>query len=286
MQANKLFATNVFVVNESIKKRKIERGDDRLKTNRKIIILAVFMGLITVFGLNYYLAEHTETAPAAARQVEQVPVLVAESTIPQHTRITAGMIAVQSLPEDAVHPEALHSADEVVGGISRADIIRGEQVLSSRVHTEEVRASLSYRIPENMRAVSIPVGDVSGVSGFISPGDRVDVLVVYDYFFEGAAPDGGEGEALAEDTRDWVTVYTTIQNMAVLATGGRTLKQDDEEPIVVNTLTLLANPEQAEVLVYASRQGSLHLTLRSPLDNEILELDYYNLENFDTFRER
>ena len=252
-----------------------------MKANKKIIILAVLLGLVTVFGLNYYLSEYTESHPAAARDVELVSVVVAESTIPQHTRITAEMITIQNMPADAVHPEAVRSVNDVAGGVSRAEIIRGEQVLSSRVATDEMRASLSYRIPENMRAISIPVGEITGVSGFISPGDRVDVLVTYTLFPEGDV-DGEEDTAVG----DIVTTYTTVQNMQVLATGELTHEQDNEERNLVSNITLLANPEQAEVLAFASQQGSIHLTLRSPLDEEIIDLDYYNRENFETFRER
>ena len=252
-----------------------------MKGNKKIIILAVLIGLITVFGLNYYLTVYTESTPATARQVELASVVVAESTIPQHTRITAEMMTTQDLPVDAIHPEALRNVGDAVGGISRAEIVRGEQVLSSRVATEEMRASLSYRVPETMRAIAIPTAEVAGVSGFISPGDRVDVLVTYDQFPE------GEVEEDEEEVRAIVTAYTIMQNLQVLAVGELTHEQDNEERNLVNSLTLLVNPEQAEVLVYAIRAGSfLHLTLRSPLDDEIIDLDYYNIENFETFRER
>ena len=249
-----------------------------MKANKKIIILAVIIGLITVFALNYYLTVSTDETPLAARQAEMVSVVVAESTIPQHTRITAEMLTTTNLPEDAVHPETLRNVNDAVGGISRSDIVRGEQVLSSRVATEEMRASLAYRIPETYRAISIPMGEVAGVAGYISPGDRVDILISYTIFIE-------EGEE-EEEVRNILTTYTTLQNILVLASGGITREQDDEERNVVGNITLAVNPEQAEVLAYATLQGTFHLTLRSPLDEEIMDLEYYNIENFETFRER
>ena len=107
----------------------------------------------------------------------------------------------------------------------------------------------------------------------------MDVLVTYALFPEGDADD-------EEEIGDILTTYTTLQNVQVLAIGGLTHEQDNEEQNLVSTLTLLTNPEQAEVLAYAIQLGSFHLTLRSPLDEEIIELDYYNRENFETFRER
>jgi len=106
--------------------------------------------------------------------------------------------------------------------------------------------------------------------------------VTYNYFSEGEVAEGEE----AVDRSGMVTTYTTAQNMLVLATGELTQEQDNEERTLVSTVTLLATPQQAEVLSFAHQQGSFHLTLRSPLDEDILDLDYYNIENFETFRER
>lgn len=256
-----------------------ERGVDFLKGNKKIIILAVIIGLITIFALNYYLTTVVQEDPAVQREQEQASVVVAVSNIPQHTRITGEMVIMKAVFVDAVHPDALRKIEDAVGGISRSEIVRDEQVLSSRVATEEMRASLSYRIPEAMRAMAISTGEVSGVSGYISPGDRVDILVSYSFFTQ-------EQEDEETGANDILTTYTTMQNVQVIATGGLTHEVDNEERNIVPSLTLLVTPEQAEVLAYASLEGSLHLTLRSPLDEEIVDLDYYNIENFETFRER
>lgn len=244
-----------------------------MKSNKKLIIFAVIIGLGTVYIFNHYLLQNY--AEPVQASVEQASVVVAQMTIPQHTRITEEMVGMESVPVNAVHPEALLRRENVVGGISRSEIVRGEQVLTSRVATEDMRASLSYRVPENYRAIAIPVGEVAGVAGYISPGDRVDVLISYPIFKEA-------GEVVSST----VTTYTTLQNVLVLATGEFTHAFDDEERHIAGTATLLVTPAQAEVLAYAYLQGSFHLTLRSPLDEESVDLTYYNTENFETFRER
>ncbi len=238
-----------------------------MKVNRKIIIIAVLLGLLSVLALNYYIKTLDKPAMATIPHSE---VVVAKNTIPQHTRIMSEMLEVRSVPTDMVHPEAVRSMSAVSGGISRSEIVKGEQILVSRVATDDRMASLSYRVAEGMRAVSIPVGEVSGVAGFISPGDRLDVLVTYN----------------DEDIVDESTTYTVFQNLLVLATGGSTLERDNEEREVVSTLTLAVTPEQAEVLAWANFNGSFHLTLRSVLDEEIVELEYYSPNNFATFRRR
>ncbi len=251
-----------------------------MKANKKLIIIAVVIGIITVFALNYYIQDLYSDSPA---MVSSAPtnVVVARVTIPEHTRITADMVSMESISADAVHPEALKNTQAAVGGISRSEIVRGEQVLGNRVATEERRASLSYRIPENLRGITIPVGEVSGVSGYVSPGDKVDVLVTYNIF-----DDEAEAEAAGGEHDDTLTVYTVLQNIMVLATGQFTKEADDEERRVVGNVTLAVTPEQAEVLTFAYHEGSFHLTLRSPLDEDVVDLEYYNIENFETFRER
>ncbi|MGI5927752.1 MAG: Flp pilus assembly protein CpaB [Thermacetogeniaceae bacterium] len=240
-----------------------------MKANKRLLIVAVIIGLITVLALNYYIKDMQSETPAFA-DVSQSSVVVAKSTIPQHTRITSEMLTTESITEDAVHPEALKEINEAVGGISRSEIVKGEQVLGSRVATEERRASLSYRIPEHLRGISIPVAEVPGVSGYISPGDKVDVMVAYD----------------DREINETLTVYTVVQNVLVLAAGEFTQEQDNEERHLVSTVTLGVTPAQAEVLAYANLRGTFHLTLRSPLDEEIVNLGHYSAENFGSFRER
>ncbi len=238
-----------------------------MKINKRILIFAIILGLITAAALNFYIKSLDKPALSTVPHTE---VIVAKNTIPAHIRITADMLDKLSIPSDAVHPEAITSMDKVVGGISRSEIIRAEQVLSSRVVMDETKATLSYRIPENMRAFTIPIGEVSGVAGFISPSDKVDILISYS----------------DENINRELTTYTIFQNMEVLATGDQTQPKDNHERNVVSTLTLLVTPAQAEVLAYSIQNGSFHLTLRSPIDTSNADVDYFNSSNFNSFRER
>lgn len=238
-----------------------------LKLNKRILIFAIILGLITAVALNFYIKSLDKPALVAVPHSE---VIIAKTTIPAYIRITEEMLDKQSMPSDAVHPEAITSMDNVVGGISKSEIIKGEQVLSGRVVMDETKATLSYRIPENMRAFTIPIGEVSGVAGFISPGDKVDILISYS----------------DEKINDELTTYTMFQNMEILATGEQTQPKDDATRSVVSTLTLLVTPEEAEVLVYSLQSGTFHLTLRSPVDTSTADVDSFNSTNFDSFRER
>jgi len=249
-----------------------------MKVNKRILLIGVLLGLITVFFLNRYInsLNQTEEAVAATSYSE---VVVAAKSIPAHVKITGDMLMLSSIPIEAIHPDAMLALDKVVGGISRSEIINGEQVLSGRIVTDDIKATLSYQIPENMRAMTIPVNEVSGVANYIDVGDKVDILVSYE--FEVKDPAGEE--------KSIPYTYTQLQNIEVVALGG--LKASGEEGVVETieqpaTITVLVNPEQAEVVAFANINGQFHLTLRSPIDLDINELEYYSTTNFESFRVR
>lgn len=236
-----------------------------MKVNKRILIIGVFLGLITVFFLNKYInsLNKIEEVVAATSYSE---VVVAQKSIPAHIRITKDMVKIASIPTEAVHPDTVSSLEKVIGGISRAEIINGEQVLSGRVVTDDIEATLSYRIPENMRAMTIPVNEIVGVANNIAIGDKIDILVTYHM----------------EET----ITYTQLQNIEVVALGGLKPKSDEEVIEQPKSITILVNPAQAEVVAYATIEGEFHLTLRNPIDNKKVDLDYYSKDNFQSFRVR
>jgi len=239
-----------------------------LKLSKVLIAAGIVLGLVTAFFLYTYLDSLQD---AGAETVPHTDVVIAANTIPAHTRISAEMLEVRSMPADVAHPDSGQDVSLFIGGIARSEIVRGEQILTSRVHTEDIRATLSYRIPENMRAVSIPVNEVTGVAGYITPGDKVDVLLTIQ------DEEINDGES---------TTYTLLQKVTVLAIGELPREVEDDEARPVSTVTLEVDPEQAEVLAYANQHGSFHLALRSPADEEILTLDAFGTLNFDDFRKR
>jgi pilus assembly protein CpaB len=110
---------------------------------------------------------------------------------------------------------------------------------------------LSMLVRPSMRAASLEVNQVSGVSGFVLPGDRVDVLVTVDR---------------VSNPEDAFT-QTILQNIEVLAAGQKT-QQQDNKPITVQAVTLLVDPQGAEQVAHAQSQGEITLVLRNPEDQD------------------
>ncbi|MCR3956874.1 MAG: Flp pilus assembly protein CpaB [Gudongella sp.] len=248
-----------------------------MKVNKKILLIGVLLGIITIFFLNRYI-QSLRVDPEEVAATSYSDVVTAITAIPEHIRITEEMVQISSVPVEGVHPDAITDLDLVVGAITRTEIISGEQILAGRVVNEESDAGLSYWIPENMRAMTIPVSEVVGVGNYIQTGDTVDILATYE--FEVDDPQDPEEEETIQMT------YTQLQNIEVVAVGARRAQTEEDTIQQPESLTILVNPEQAEVVAWATLNGSFHLTLRNPVDNQINELDHYGSDNFETFRVR
>src|SRR5580658_4035513 len=64
--------------------------------------------------------------------------------------------------------------------VARTPFTKGEPIMLSRLANEKDPSFLAASLPKGMRVVTIAVDQVSGVAGFIFPGDRVDVIITHD----------------------------------------------------------------------------------------------------------
>jgi len=196
---------------------------------------------------------------AMARQVragaskEFVPVVVSMTDLTFGTKLDKAQLRVTKYPKESVPAGAFSTIDSVAGQTTRIFLGAREPITATKLSSRG--GGLSMLIHSGYRATSLEVNQVSGVSGFVLPGDRVDVLVTVD----GRGPD-----------RDAVT-RTILQNAEVLASGQRTAQQDNK-PITVQAVTILVDPLGAEKLALSLHEGKLHLVLRNPQDSDTLRV--------------
>jgi pilus assembly protein CpaB len=141
----------------------------------------------------------------------------------------------------------------LVGAIVREPIFAGEPITSKKIVRSGDTGYLAVRLPQGMRAVSIPVTIDSGAGGFIEPGDRVDVMTAH-----ADTSKGGSGVMVAE---------TVLANVQVLAVDQRvdTPKNTTSLP-AASTLTLEVPAGDVDALVRARGGGTLMMALRSYAD--------------------
>jgi pilus assembly protein CpaB len=221
-----------------------------------IFLLSIVLGALFAALVYRYLREQ-QTAVELARQTAKgatVEVVVADKPIAVGARIELDQLRVAKWPIELEPQGAIRSVDQAAGSIARVSIERNQPLQQSTL-VPKGSGLLPLLITDGMRGLSVRVDSVTGVSGFITPNSRVDVLV------SGTASD----EAQAGDQKGKVI----LQNVRVLATG-KEIQLKDEKPIEVPTVTLLVSPEDAEKLTVATRQEAVRLALRNYRDEDIV----------------
>jgi pilus assembly protein CpaB len=106
-----------------------------------------------------------------------------------------------------------------------------------------------------MRAFAINVDVSSGVSGFLRPGDRVDVYWT-----------GSTGQA-----RETRKVTKLIEANVRLIAVDQTADEDRYSPVIARTVTVEASPQQVAALAQAQSTGKLSLSLVGAQDDTTAE---------------
>lgn len=211
------------------------------------IVLALVMASMAAAGVYLYL----KTVPGVeASAPTTTPVVVASSDLTFGTTLKAEHLKVVDFPRGAIPAGSYGSIDSVLSQTTKVFVVAGEPILASKLSA--IGGGLSVRVPPDMRAMSLKVNEVTGVSGFVLPGDRVDVLVTVDH---------------AAGTMNAVT-NTILQDLEVLAAGVKTETKNNQN-VTVQTVTVLVDPDGAEKLALAVDQGSVHLALRNPVDRTV-----------------
>ena len=106
-------------------------------------------------------------------------VFVVSRNIAVGEKITAEMVVSKTVPSGALLEGRLSNSQDIVGKVATAPMFAGEQVLSAKVTRFEDQTTLSYKVPDGMRALGIQVPHEAWIgAGLIQPGDRVDVLAI------------------------------------------------------------------------------------------------------------
>jgi len=201
------------------------------------------------------MAAHQKPAPIEASQF----VLVAKTNLPVGRFVKADDFRWQGWPDGALAPNYLvkgkRQPEDLVGAVLRAGLIAGEPVTDARLVKPGERGFMAAVLAPGMRALSLPVNPTTGISGFVFPGDRVDLLVTHTVETDNG---GKRKSALASET--------VLGDLRVLAIDQKTDDQD-HKPVMAKTVTLEATPKQAEIVRIAARLGTLSLTLRSLADD-------------------
>jgi pilus assembly protein CpaB len=207
---------------------------------------------LVVSSIFYQLTARAGNAPKRNDPVDQKDIVIAARPLSVGVTIKPGDIKLAKIASEAFPKGAFAKVEEVIDRPVVSNILMDEPLLEGRLAIRGSGLGLAPIIPVGMRAVSVRVNDVAGVAGFVLPGMRVDVLVT-------GRPPAGDGSITS----------TCLQNILVLS-AGQTIQPDARgQAIQAPTVTLLATPEQAEILTLANSEGHIQLVLRNGSDQTI-----------------
>lgn len=246
-----------------------------------VVVVVAAAGLLTLKFASDTTRENVPavaTVPGAQGGVETVDVLVARNDISLGTVLNESMIDRQPWPKHLVvngfvvagTPEA-----NVAGMVARSDIKAREPLFTARLAKPNDASFLAAGLDENQRAVTVPVDAISGVAGYIFPGDRVDVMFTHRVP-QDAPAQLGEAQPPMGATSAAGRVVTTsevlLANVRVLAVNTRQVKPPEGQQPPPNAneapsnITLALTQDEAKRIRLSEKNGTLSLALRSVKD--------------------
>ncbi len=213
------------------------------------VTLALVISLAASLFLYKRLIDPDANKATMSREQETTAVAVAVEALRLGAIIQPEMIKTAGYLKENLPSDFISDPDSLTGRVVIASIRENEPIVEHRLAPKDVTVGgVSAIIKSGSRAIAVKGDKVIGISGFIRPGNRVDVLAT--------VTDPG--------TKMEVT-KTVLANMLVLATG--TLIQKSEKgnnPVDVYTLEV--TPEEAEKLTLAAAKGGLQFALRNTAD--------------------
>lgn len=215
------------------------------------------LGVSLVFALVVSTLFYSMTSSKGSRPqpTDQKDIVMAAKPLGMGATIQATDVKVGKVPSEAFPKGAFSKTEDVLGRSVVSNILMEEPLVDGRLAPRGSGIGLGSVIPAGMRGVTVRVNDISSVAGFVLPGSRVDILIT-------GRPPTNEGQAQT-------ITKTLLQNIQVLSVGQNMQTDGKGQPINAPNVTLLATPEQAEILTLANNEAHIQLVLRSGSDQTV-----------------
>ena len=194
---------------------------------------------------------------STSRALQPQDIVVAATDIPVGTSISKPQLKLTSWPKDSIPTGSAQLPESLISRVVVRPIARGDAVTEQKLKPKSGAPDvgfMTYVVPSGHRAVTVAVNEVAGVAGFLTPNDRVDVIVT---------------TSLPNNDKESISKII-LENVPILATGQVT-DQKAGKPVIVPTVTLDLLPDDAEKLVISASKGSLQLLLRNIADGSLVE---------------
>ncbi len=220
-----------------------------------ISAVAATLAVVVIYRL---IASYQAELADATRPPETVSVVVAKVTLYQGQTLNEENLEIRQVAPEFVPETVFRDLALVLGRVPLERIIEGEYIRSERLADPEAGVGLNALIPRGQRALSVNITNGSAVSGFLNPGNYVDVLVT----ITGKPKDGSKGK----DVQQTVTMLQARKVLAVDNRLGEDNIASEDAAQAQPSVTLALTPEEAEKMTHAHTEGTVTLTLRNDVD--------------------
>ena len=234
---------------------------------------AVYMAKNYIQGYQAQLAhERAQRAP----QIETVDVIVANEPLQYGQTLEPNMVRMAKFPKNSLPEGYFTKADALFPNeneekrMIRRAMEKNEAVLKSKITKPGEAAGISTTLGPGMRAFAIKVDVASGVSGFLRPGDRVDV------YWTGQV----RGNQVRTEGNSVGDVTKLIQTAVKLIAVDQVSNEETRQAIIARTVTVAAKPQEVAALAQAQATGRLSLSLVGVQDDsvaDVIEVDQWRL---------
>jgi pilus assembly protein CpaB len=246
----------------------------------RTLYISLALGILAMFLIYSYSQE--KQAQYDKKYGTFTTVVIAKDDIPEMATIDESKLDQVKRPSDFIQPDALTEPEEAVGQVAATPIKKGEQILKNKLLPPGPLTGVALQVAPDMRAVTIPIDEVRGVSKLIKPGDRIDIVSALSY---------GKGADQHMEAK------TILQDVTVLATGPRIVNQVprlfEKDPsgnyysislmsdTSFSAITVEVNPKDAQDLIFivATAPAGLFVTLRNPNDRQKKDVPVATVES-------
>ncbi|MEO1199331.1 MAG: Flp pilus assembly protein CpaB [Pseudomonadota bacterium] len=235
------------------------------------MLLVAAFAAATSLGAARWLVDPQTPAPLPQARSDQIfgTLVVASQSLTFGTSLAAKDLREIPWPDDAIPAGSYSRIRDLLGDVPRVvlfPLAENEPVLASKITGDGDRGGLSALLPAGRRAVGVPVDEIAGVGGFVSPGDRVDVVLTRSGGSDGGVPDGGRADVI-------------LQGIGVLSVD-QVVDWTNIEPGVPRVVTLDVSIAEAQKLVLAMETGRLSLVLRGAGDTSTVGIGHVTASHF------
>lgn len=240
--------------------------------------IAVFLGLIAVYLVHSYIKSRQSETLAT------VKVVVAAKEIPAGTRISKNMLAAKAIPKQALPPGYVLSDQHsyVLDKEIIYTVKRGDPIIMSLFKADDAR--ITGLIELGKRAVTLRVNQVSSVAQQIRPGDYVDLFATIKTYRDTPRVEK-YAVTLGRDKPSNVETMLLLTKVKILSIDYKTSREfltgaQENQMMRYGTITVLASPQESEMLVFAQAFAEITCVLRNPGDTAHPKLPAVNLDIF------